>query len=143
MKKVACFCFSAFLLLGGLQAQELFGIRFFEGTFEQALAQADKEKKVVFIDAYASWCGPCKAMSRNVFTNREVGIFFNANLINLQIDWEGALGSKLQEKYPIRAYPTLIYLDAKGTPLAVFEGYQGAAALVNQAKAVVAKARAQ
>lgn len=122
-----------------LQAQELFGIRFFEGTFEQALRQADKEKKVVFVDAYASWCGPCKAMSRNVFTDREVGIYFNANFVNLQIDWEGPLGSRLQAKYPIRAYPTLIYLDSKGTPLAVTEGYQNAAALLNQARSVVDK----
>ncbi|MDR1021672.1 MAG: thioredoxin family protein [Prevotellaceae bacterium] len=143
MKKIVCFCFSVFLFLSGLQAQELFGIRFFEGTFERALERAAKEKKVVFIDAYASWCGPCKAMSRNVFTNREVGIFFNANFINLKIDWESPLGSKMQAKYPIRAYPTLIYLDGKGKPLAVSEGYQDARALLSQAQAVVDKAKKQ
>lgn len=142
MKKFACFCFFVFFAVG-LQAQALMGIRFFEGTFEQALRQADKEKKMLFVDAYASWCGPCKAMSRNVFTRQEVGVFFNAHFVNLKVDWESPQGRKLNAAYPLRAYPTLLYIDSRGELLALSEGYKDAAALVRQAQEVVRKAQSR
>ena len=53
------------------------GIRFFEGTLKEALAKAKKEGKFVFFDAYASWCGPCKTMENEVFTDSAVGAYFN------------------------------------------------------------------
>lgn len=43
-------------LLGTASAQ----ITFFEGTFEDAMAKAKKEKKNLFVDFYADWCEPCK-----------------------------------------------------------------------------------
>ena len=45
-------------LLGTASAQ----ITFFEGTFEDAMAKAKKEKKNLFVDFYADWCEPCKLM---------------------------------------------------------------------------------
>ena len=45
-------------------AQE--GIRFEKIPFKEILAKAKKENKLVFIDAMASWCGPCKMMEKNV-----------------------------------------------------------------------------
>lgn len=41
------------------------GIQFFNGTWEEALALAEKESKPIFLDVYAVWCGPCKALKRN------------------------------------------------------------------------------
>lgn len=49
-------------------------------TFEQTkewkkvLKKAKKEKKLIFIDCYTSWCGPCKMLSSQVFTREEWGI---------------------------------------------------------------------
>lgn len=43
------------------------GIEFFHGTWEEALEQAQIQDKVIFVDAYTTWCGPCKRMSKNVF----------------------------------------------------------------------------
>ena len=53
-----------------------------------ALAKAKAENKLVFIDAYAEWCGPCKMMARDIFPQKEVGDFFNANFINLNWIWK-------------------------------------------------------
>ncbi|MGL4363657.1 MAG: thioredoxin family protein [Bacteroidales bacterium] len=114
-------------------------INFFRGTFDQALALAQKEKKVIFLDAYASWCGPCKAMDRNVFSNKELGNFYNENFINLKIDWESAQGEALQDKYPLQAYPTMFYIDASGQRLMTAEGHQSVTQLIGRARTVLTK----
>lgn len=95
-------------------ASETEGITFFKGTFQEALDQAKKEKKLVFIDAYASWCGPCKLMKNNTFTNQEVGKLYNEKFINLAIDMEKGEGPELARKYQVTAYPTLLFVDSKG-----------------------------
>jgi len=90
------------------------GIEFFDGTWKEALAQAEKEDKIVFVDAYAQWCGPCKRMAKNEFTKTEVGDFFNKNFINLKLDMEIADGMSFGAKYPVSAFPTLFFLTPDG-----------------------------
>ena len=88
------------------------GIQFFHGTWTEALAKAKKENKLIFLDAYASWCGPCKAMAKNTFTNEEVGAFFNKNFINMKMDMEKSTeGPRLSKKFGLRAYPSLYFVN--------------------------------
>lgn len=90
-------------------------IDFFEGSFGDALKKAKAERKRIFLDAYASWCGPCKAMERDVFTDPAVADFFNANFISLHIDMEKGEGPALAERLPsINGYPSLLFFDADG-----------------------------
>lgn len=90
------------------------GIVFHKGSFEQALAKAKKENKLVFMDAYTVWCGPCKYLSKNVFTNDTVGRFFNENFICVKMDMEKGEGVELAEKYDVHSYPTLLYINSDG-----------------------------
>lgn len=91
------------------------GIEFFEGSWQEALAEAKANNKLIFVDAYASWCGPCKRMSATVFTQKEVGDFFNERFLNFKIDMEKGEGPAFGRKYPVRAYPTLLFIDYDGT----------------------------
>jgi len=90
------------------------GIEFFKGTWKEAIEEAKKDDKLVFVDAYAKWCGPCKKMAKNVFTKAEVGDFFNKNFVNLKLDMEEMDGVKFGHEYPVSAYPTLLFLNPKG-----------------------------
>lgn len=90
------------------------GIEFLESSWEDAMKKAKKENKLLFVDAYAKWCGPCKVMAANVFTQKEAGDFFNANFINLKLDMEEMDGRTFGDKYPVRAYPTLMFIDGDG-----------------------------
>lgn len=90
------------------------GIKFLDISFEEALKKAKKEKKLVFVDAYAVWCGPCKWMEANTFQEKEVGDAFNKKFINLKIDMEKGAGPELARKYNVRAYPTLLLIDGDG-----------------------------
>jgi len=98
------------------------GIDFFHGTWEEALVKAKKEDKLIFVDAYTTWCGPCKRMSKQVFTQDAVGEFYNKNFIAMKIDMEKTLGKKFQRKYPVSAFPTLYYIDGDGKVAHVTKG---------------------
>lgn len=89
------------------------GIKFFKGTWEEALKKSKAEGKLIFLDAYASWCGPCKRMAATTFKDKEVGEFFNKNFINYKMDMEKHKdGRRLSSKYRLTAYPTLFFINA-------------------------------
>ncbi|MCI1266652.1 MAG: thioredoxin domain-containing protein [Saprospiraceae bacterium] len=90
------------------------GIEFFHGSFKEALALAEKEGKLIFMDAFTVWCGPCKRMAANTFPDPTVGSFFNANFINMKVDMEKDEGPDLSIKYEVNAYPTLLFIDKTG-----------------------------
>ena len=62
------------------------GIAFYDGTWDEILAKAKKEHKMIFLDAYTSWCGPCKMLVNQTFPQPEVGIFFNSNFVNTHFE---------------------------------------------------------
>jgi len=119
MKLFKMLSLASFLLVMGLQVnaqkEQATGIQFFKGTFAEAQALAKEEGKLIFMDAYATWCGPCKWMAANTFTDAEVAAFFNENFINLKMDMEKGEGPTLARKYKVRAYPTLYFFNADGT----------------------------
>lgn len=115
--------FSLLVLLSGQSLAQ--GIEFFKGSWEEAVAKAEAEDKLIFIDAYASWCGPCKRMSANVFPNERVGEFYNKNFVCLKWDMEkDDHGIKFRRKYPVNAFPTLYYIDFTGEVVQNIRGAQ-------------------
>jgi len=99
------------------------GLQFIEGDWNKALAEGKKQNKLIFLDAYASWCGPCKLLKKNTFPDKEAGEYFNSNFINVAIDMEKGDGPALAEKYGVNAYPTLIITDANGKIITFTQGY--------------------
>jgi thiol:disulfide interchange protein len=87
------------------------GIQFKDISFEEAIKEAKSSNKLIFIDAYAVWCGPCKWMAANTFTDKKVGTLFNDNFINLKIDMEKGEGPVLARKFKVTAYPTLFFIN--------------------------------
>lgn len=99
------------------------GIQFIEEDWEQALKTAKDKDKLIFLDIYATWCGPCKMLKQYTFTDSSVGEFFNKNFINVTVDGEKGVGPQLAEKYAIEGYPTLIVADETGKPVLITAGY--------------------
>jgi thiol-disulfide isomerase/thioredoxin len=90
------------------------GITFEHGNFAAVCAKAKAEKKLVFIDVYTSWCGPCKHMAATVFKQENVGQYFNDHFISIKIDAEKGEGKALAAKYKVQYYPTYLFIDDKG-----------------------------
>ncbi len=87
------------------------GIKFEKISFEEALKQAAKENKLIFVDCYTVWCDPCKRMDINIFPKKEVGGFYNKHFINLKIDMEKGEGINLKNEYGVNAFPTFLYIN--------------------------------
>jgi len=103
-----------FVAVNANNQTETIGIDFYHGTFEEAKVKAKKEKKLIFIDAYTTWCGPCKIMAKKIFTQKIVGDYYNPNFINMKIDMEGSEGVFLAKKYKVTGYPTFLYVNSEG-----------------------------
>ena len=108
------FTFSFFSLLSISTLAQDKNINFEHGTFAEIKAKALKENKLIFIDAYTTWCGPCKKMSKEVFTNNAVADYYNTNLVNAKIDMEKGEGIELAKQYEVKCYPNLLFIDGHG-----------------------------
>ncbi len=115
MKKMLyLFLFSPLCLFGQtLQTEK--GINFDHASnFAQLLERSGKENKMIMVDAYTTWCGPCKWMANNIFPNDTVAAYYNSNFINAKIDMEKGEGVDLAKKYLVTAYPTFLFIDNNG-----------------------------
>lgn len=102
------------LLSVGLLAQGSNGINFKKDNWNAILAKAKAEDKLIFVDAYTTWCGPCKKMDRDVFVNMEVGSFYNKMFVNVKMDMEKGEGIKIARDYNVNAFPTFLFIDGNG-----------------------------
>lgn len=109
------FFYTLFLLFGWFCPNSFgqnFSIAFQQDSWEDVLKRAVNEQKQVFLDCYTVWCGPCKALVKNVFTQDSVAMFFNRNFVCVKMDMEKE-GKELAKKYQIQSFPTLLFIDPK------------------------------
>ncbi len=106
-------------------------------SYEEAKQKAKEENKLIFIDAYTSWCKPCKLMDRDVFTDSTVAKVFNESFINLKIDMESEMGKPLKETYKVQGYPTFLFIDFEGNLTYAKAGFMNAVELKNLGEEVI------
>lgn len=131
MKKIPALLFFSLWTIF-LTAQE--GIQFFEGTFDEAKKEAALKNRLIFMDAYTTWCGPCKRMAKDVFPQKEVGDFFNRNFVNIKVDMEKGEGKDIAKQYSIYSYPTLLFIDKDGNVASQAKGMRNGPGLIDLGK---------
>ena len=99
------------------------GISFLENQWTTAREKAAAEHKYIFVDAYATWCGPCKLLKKTTFKDKGVAAFFNEHFINFSQNVEKGQGPELASNWKITGLPTLIIFDVSGHPVLQAIGY--------------------
>ena len=140
MKKIVILTLTLFSL--SITAQEIKWM-----SFEEALTAQKETPKKIFIDAYTTWCGPCKMLDKNTFSNKDVANYINENYYAVKFNAEGNetinyLGKtftnpnfiankrgrnsshQLSGYFGVRAYPTLLYLDEEANLITPIPGYK-------------------
>lgn len=113
------------------------GIQFEIGSWKEVLQKAKQENKLIFVDLYTTWCGPCKKMAAETFPQQAVGDYFNKNFVNYKIDAEKGEGPELAGKYEVSAYPTLVFVNAAGELVYKFMGVRTADKLIAEGEKAV------
>lgn len=95
-------------------------------SWKDILAKAKKENKFIIMDCFTTWCGPCKYMDKNIFSQKEAGDFFNANYLNVKVQFDSTANDndevkswkkdmkEIEKTYGIAAYPTYLFFDPNG-----------------------------
>jgi thiol-disulfide isomerase/thioredoxin len=87
------------------------GIHFESGNWKEVTEKAKKEKKLIYMDIYTTWCGPCKVMAAQIFPDAVAGKKYNDLFVNYKIDAEKGEGIMLTKKYQVEGYPTNLYIN--------------------------------
>lgn len=90
------------------------GIQFYNGSWDGLLSMARSQNKPIFVEMSASWCMPCKKMQQYVFTEPDIGDFYNSNFINYIVDIDTEEGKKIKKRFNISSIPDLFYLKPNG-----------------------------
>jgi thiol-disulfide isomerase/thioredoxin len=95
-------------------------------TWNDILQKAKTEHKYVFVDCYASWCGPCKIMDRDVYPNDSLGEWMNRQFVSVKVQLDSTshdnseiqkwypIAHQLERDYKIRAYPSFLFFSPDG-----------------------------
>lgn len=96
---------------------------FVEGSLQDVFKRAADEEKLVFIDVYTDWCGPCKLLDKTTWKDEKVKEVLAGKVLSLKVNAEMGEGIQFAKKYRITGYPTLLVLNAEGKVLDRHIGY--------------------
>jgi thiol-disulfide isomerase/thioredoxin len=129
------------------KAQKITGIKWSEELSWQQIKETSKrENKYIFLDCYATWCGPCKLMDQQIYTNDTVGDFFNDRFISVRVQMDKTRRDNewvkqwyadaivFRKEYRIEGYPSCIYLSPQGDILHKVLGYRTVNEIIADAK---------
>ena len=104
-------------------------------TLEAALVKAGETDRMVVIDFFATWCGPCKMMDKETWPQEDVVAWVgkHAILIKIDVDQEEAVA----KEFNVTAMPTVVFLKADKSEISRFVGGYPASEFISFANKVL------
>ncbi len=112
-------------------------IAWFQGSYQDALAEAKASNKLVFIDFWTTWCGWCKRLDKDTFSNADVGEVMKG-FVCLSVDAESTTGRPVASKFQIHGFPALFFVNPDGTVEDMISGYKPPADFKKDAERILA-----
>jgi thioredoxin-related protein len=125
---------SVLFLFTALAVSAQTGVKFEHGSWSEILQKAKNENKMIFVDCYTSWCGPCKKLSKEIFPQEAVGVYFNENFVSIKVDMEKGEGIELKDIFSVKAFPTMLFISKEGKEQHRIVGFRTADKLIAEAK---------
>ena len=101
-------------------------VEFQHKNWNKIVKMSKKQNKLIFLDCYTSWCGPCKTMLNTVFTQDKVADYMNDNFICTKYDMQKGEGITLKNKFKVTAFPTFLVIDENQDVIHRIVGSHGA-----------------
>jgi thioredoxin-related protein len=124
---VVCITPCCYPILSYCQLQGTAGINFESGlSWDQIKEKAATQHKYIFLDCYTTWCGPCKKMDKDVYSNNKVGSFMRTNFISWKIQMDSTVkdnpevvksrldAQEIRDAFNVDAYPTFLFFSPEG-----------------------------
>lgn len=131
-------------------AQSGDGIKFVEEpSWQHLLLKAKAEHKYIFVDAFTTWCEPCKVMDSDVYPTAEVGALFNQKFVSIHLQMDQTKGDSqlvkqwykeadsIQQRYALTGYPSYLFFSPAGKLVLRDSGGRNAAQLIALAQAAI------
>ena len=113
-----------------------------EKQYVKVLEQSKKDKKLVMVDVFTEWCGWCKKLDKDVYSNKEVAEALAKNFVAIKLNpEESTKNKKVAAKFQVNGFPTIIFLDSNGKELSKIGGYVPADEFLKRLNEVVNKAK--
>ncbi|MCS4166707.1 MULTISPECIES: thioredoxin family protein [unclassified Sphingobacterium] len=125
MRSIIALCLT--ILFGNLAQAQTKGVKFVEGlSWKQIKERAQAENKFIFVELFATWCGPCQYMSNEIFPLEQVGQPINQNFISVRVQMDStesdnanvkkwyADARAISNEYNIQSFPTFLIFNPNG-----------------------------
>ncbi len=111
-----------------------------ESSYEKGMQQAAQTGKPVFIDFYTDWCGWCKKLDSQVYTDGDVQNLAQ-QMICIKVDCDRDKATA--QHYQVDGYPTLIFLSSSGTVIRKQVGFADKPRVIEFLKEAITKGKGQ
>ena len=136
-KECILFAILCWLIPLNLSSQTQKGIRFIQvSNWHELLELAKQQNKYIFVDLYTTWCGPCKLMDKEVYSNEKIGVLFNEKYIAVKVQMDSTANDNefvmawykeakaLGKRENVEAFPTLLFYSPNGQLIFKSVGYR-------------------